>query len=386
MNIVHVVESLEIGGLEHVVLALAKAQQQRGHAVRIVCLWRLGPLAQQAVDAGIEVACVDKRAGLDVRALLRLRSALREAGAEVLHSHNPMAHYYAVAASRYLRLGCVINTRHGMGRDGSQSRTERLYRWALRASDFAVSVCEAAQRRFVARGSIPAAKAVVVRNGIDLSRFIVRNASAAAQLKATLALPHDAVLFGTVGRLNEAKQHGLLLRAFARLRESGTRAALVIVGDGELRGALESERDLLGLQDSVRLVGARSDVPDLLAALDVFVLSSRTEGYSLALVEASAAGLPIIATDVGGNAEIVRHDVSGIVVPSGDLDGLKQAMASLAADAPRRAALGEQARSWALREGTLDAMVEHYLGLYGKRVRPDTTRARVAPASANRPS
>lgn len=365
MRILHVVESLDIGGLEHVVVALAAAQRKRGHEVRVVCLWRRGALADRAEAAGVPVQCCEKRSGIDVQALRTMRSAMRAFRPQVLHTHNPMAHYYAVAASLGLGIGTVLNTRHGMGSGDLAARREKLFRLALLATDHAVSVCDAARQRFVAHGVMTAAKAVVVRNGIDLGRFTPRSREAGAALREALGLPGHAVVFGTVGRLNEAKQQHRLLRALRSLVDGGANVALVIAGDGELRAALEAETDRLGLRPQVRLLGARNDVPDLLAGMDVFVLPSRTEGYSLALVEASAAGLPIIATAVGGNAEIVQDGSTGMIVPPGDDDALVRAMGELAGDAARREQLGAQARAWALREGSLDAMCDGYERLYG---------------------
>lgn len=365
MRIAHVVESLDIGGLEHVVVALAGAQRQRGHEVRIVCLWRRGALAERAEAAGMRVDSCEKRPGFDVRALSAMRALLRDFRPEVLHTHNPMAHYYAVAASMGLGIARTLNTRHGMGSGALSARREKLYRLALLATDHAVSVCDAARQRFVAHGVMPAGKAVVVRNGIDLARFVPRGGEAGASLRLALGLPDDAVVFGTVGRLNEAKQQHRLLHALREVVNGGLRAALVIVGDGELRAALEAETDRLGLREQVRLLGARGDVPQLLVGMDVFVLPSRTEGYSLALVEASAAALPIIATAVGGNAEIVQDGLTGLIVPPGDDARLAEAMAALGRDAARREKLGEQARAWALREGSLDAMCDGYERLYG---------------------
>lgn len=365
MRIAHVVESLDMGGLEHVVVALAGAQRQRGHEVRVVCLWRRGALAERAEAAGVRVDSCEKQPGFDLRALSAMRALLRDFRPEVLHTHNPMAHYYGVAASLGLGIARTLNTRHGMGSGALSARREKLYRLALLATDHAVSVCDAARQRFVAHGVMPAGKAVVVRNGIDLARFQPRGGEAGASLRLALGLPDDAVVFGTVGRLNEAKQQHRLLQALRELVNGGLRAALVIAGDGELRAALEAETDRLGLREQVRLLGARSDVPQLLVGMDVFVLPSRTEGYSLALVEASAAALPIIATAVGGNAEIVQDGLTGLIVPPGDDARLVEAMAALGRDAVRREKLGEQARAWALREGSLDAMCDGYERLYG---------------------
>ncbi len=364
MKIVHIVESLDVGGLEHTVLALAQAQQARGHSVAIICLWRRGALAAQAVAAGLEVQCCDKQPGFDWRAFKALRGMLRQAAPDVAHTHNAMAHYYSALAGLGLGLPRLVSTRHGMGSRQLGARRERLYRLALHRTDAAVSVCAAARARYVRHGVMPRAKAVVVPNGIELSRFVPRSDQRAAQLRSELGLPAQAVLFGSVGRLHEAKRQSLLLQALRRLLDAGVSAAVVLVGDGDQRAALESEIEALSLQRHARLLGTRRDVHELLAGLDVFVLPSRTEGYSLALVEACASALPIIATQVGGNAEIVAHDLSGLLVPRDDLDALTQAMARLAGNPPLRLMLGQAARTWALREGSLDTMAERYLALY----------------------
>lgn len=375
MKIVHIVESLDVGGLEHTVLALAQAQHARGHGVAIICLWRRGALAAQAVAAGLPVQCCDKQSGLDLRALKALRGMLRQAAPDVAHTHNAMAHYYTVLAGLGLGLPRLVSTRHGMGSRQLGARRERLYRLALHRTDAAVSVCAAARARYVRHGVMPQAKAVVVPNGIELARFVPRTDQRAAQLRRELGLPAQAVLFGSVGRLHEAKRQRLALQALRRLLDAGVPAALVIVGDGDQRAALDSEIDALGLQRHARLLGARRDVPELLAGMDVFVLPSRTEGYSLALVEASASALPIIATQVGGNAEIVAHDVTGLLVPRDDLDALTQAMTRLAGNQPLRLLLGQAARTWALREGSLDTMAERYLALYRQGVSPTLREA-----------
>ncbi|MFT3859351.1 MAG: glycosyltransferase [Aquabacterium sp.] len=364
LSIVHVVESLDIGGLEHMVVALAGAQIRAGHRVRIVCLWFEGPLMERAQKVGATVTCCHKKPGMDVDAIKQLRRELKDAGADVLHTHNAMSHYYAVVASIGLGLRCVINTRHGYGKRQLTARGERFYTASMYLTDYGVSVSRSLKDYFVDGGIIPAKKACVVPNGIDLSGFMARSDERAIALRAELGLPLDAVTFATVGRLNEVKRQIDLLRAMRVRLDAGDNACLLLVGDGPMRAELEQECDRLDLRARVRLLGARSDVPALLAAMDVFVLCSRSEGYSLALVEASSAGLPIIATDVGGNAEIVSHEVTGLIVPPADGEALSGAMGRLYSDAAMRRQFGARAREWALREGTLDAMNQAYEKLY----------------------
>ncbi len=364
MNVVHVVESLAVGGLERVVLSLASWQRQRGDVARIVCLFHEGALAAETRALGVDVLALDKTRGLDVRALRALRAALRGARADVLHTHNAVAHYYAVVAAIGLGIGCVINTRHGMGTVQRARRLDRLYRTAMLGTDVVASVCRAGQDRFVQTGVIPVAKAVVVPNGVAMEGIEARTPAAKAALLARLGRPRNALLLGTVGRLSPVKDHATLLRAVQQLRGSGRAVELVVVGDGETRSALEAQARALKIADSVHFLGMRQDVAQLLPAFDAFVLSSTSEGYSLALVEAAAAALPIVATRVGGNADIVVDGFNGRLVPAQSADALAAALADLADDAALRERMGAAGRQWALRHGTVDAMGQSYLALY----------------------
>lgn len=363
MNIVHVVESLAVGGLERVVLSLATWQRRRGDVARIICLFHEGALAAEARAQGLDVLAIQKSQGLDLRALRALRAVLRGTHTDVLHTHNAMAHYYAAAAVVGLGIPRVMNTRHGMGMRDSR-RLDRLYRTALLGTDVVVSVCRAAQDRFVQSGAIPLAKAVVVPNGVAMEGIAARTPEAKAALLAQLGRPAGTLLLGTVGRLSPVKDHATLLRAVQQLRSSGRAVDLVVVGDGETRAALAAQARDLHIDDGVHFLGMRQDVAKLLPAFDVFVLSSTSEGYSLALVEAAAAALPIVATRVGGNADIVVDGRNGRLVPAQDAQALADAVAALGDDALLRERMGEAGRQWALRHGTVDAMGQEYLALY----------------------
>lgn len=364
-DIVHVVETLERGGLERMVVDLAAAQRAAGRRPRVVCLYRPGVLAGELAALGVEPIDCGKRGGFDPEALLRLRCALAGAPGAVVHTHNANAHYHAVVAAVGLPPARLVNTRHGMGAADPASRLEWLYRRSMRRTDTVAAVCEAARERFAAQGVRPRRALVAVPNGIRVERFAAASPARRKALRATLGLAPDARIVGTVGRLNPVKDQSALLRAFARLRADAPRAALVVVGDGALRAALEAEAAALGIAEAVRLLGDRDDVAALLPGFDVFALSSRSEGYSMALLEACAAGLPIVATDVGGNREIVRDGVNGWLVAAGDADGLGDALSSLLRDPAMASAMGRAGREWALRAASVEAMMRRYDALYG---------------------
>jgi glycosyltransferase involved in cell wall biosynthesis len=364
MNISHVVENLNRGGLERVVIELVKAQSAAGHRCQVVCLYERGALADELDAIGVPVVACGKRDGIDLGALWRMRRALRGHRTSILHSHNSIPHYHAVLAGLGLRFKRVVTTRHGMGDVSPSSRREWLFRQSMRLTDVAAAVCEAARLRLEQTGSAPAGKLVAVPNGIHPEGFGAASASARAQLAVNLGFAADTRLVGFVGRLNWAKDLATLVDAFALVRQRRADVALVLVGDGDERAALQARVAAAGIADAVVFLGDRSDVPALLQGFDLLALSSISEGYSIALLEACASALPIVATRVGGNGEIVADGVTGRLVPPRDPRALAEAVLGVLDDEPRRQAMAAAARAWLLGHGTFQAMAGRYQRLY----------------------
>lgn len=364
MNISHVVENLNRGGLERVVIELVKAQSAAGHRCQVVCLYERGALAGELDAIGVPVVACGKRDGIDLGALRRMRRALRDHATTVLHSHNSIPHYHAVLAGLGLGVARVLTTRHGMGDVSPSSRREWLFRQSMRWTDVVAAVCEAARARLEQTGSAPRGKLVAVPNGIHPDGFAPATAAERAQLAGTLGFAAGTRLVGFVGRLNWAKDLATLVDAFAQVRRQRDDVALVLVGDGDERAPLQARVAAAGIADAVAFLGDRGDVPALLRGFDLFALSSISEGYSIALLEASASALPIVATRVGGNAEIVADGVTGCLVPPRDPAALAAAVLGLLDDEPRRQAMASAARTWLLDHGTFQVMAERYRRLY----------------------
>lgn len=365
MKILHVVENLERGGLERMVVDLAARQRADGHDVRVACVFQEGLLAAELNALGVPVVACHKRGGIDLRALRRLRRWMRAAQGGVLHTHNAAAHYLACAAGMGLPWRRVVNTRHGMGAHDARSRKEWLYRQAMPRTDIVAAVCEAARARFEAQGVAPRGRLLAVANGIRIEAFARSAPQARDALASALDLGEGARIVGSVGRLNPVKDQAMLLEAFARVHAALPGAALVVVGEGPARRDLEARALALGIAHRVRLLGDRNDVAALLRGFDLFALSSRSEGYSIALLEACAAGLPIVATDVGGNGEIVVDGRNGRLVPPGDAVAFARAMIALLGDRPMAARMGAAGHAWAAVHGSLRAMAARYEALYG---------------------
>jgi glycosyltransferase involved in cell wall biosynthesis len=364
LDIAHVVENLDRGGLERMVIDLIGAQHAAGQRCRVACLFEPGALAHELESRGIEVHACHKRSGFDPGAVARLRAWLRAVPGAVVHTHNANAHYHTVAAGLGLPSARVINTRHGMGAAQPGSRGEWLYRRTMRRTDIVAAVCEAARARFAQQGVHPRRHLLAVPNGIRVEDFSCASEERRVALRNVLGLAPGVRVIGTVGRLNPVKDQSTLLRAFARAHAGSADTALVLVGDGALRAVLETQCAELGIGDAVRFLGDRSDVRQLLQGFDMFVLSSLSEGYSMALLEACASGLPIVATDVGGNREIVVDGRNGLVTAPANEEALAGAMTALLREPARAARMGQAGREWALCEASIATMAARYDALY----------------------
>ena len=365
LRILHVVESLDRGGLERVVCDLVIEQSRQGHLVEVFCIFTPGAFASELLDAGIRVTSASKSKGLDFSVLRALRETSRRAHIQLLHTHNPVANYYTCAAeiASWRRLS-IVNTLHNMGAANSADRREKLFRISVARTAKVAMVSSQVSRRFIETGVVPAAKAVVVMNGIPLQRYVLADASNRAAARATLGIDADTMVIGSVGRLVHVKNHALLLAAAAPLCRANEKVKIVLLGGGELTSQLIQQAQSLNIAANVHLLGERSDIPSVLPAFDVFAMPSRSEGHSIALLEAAATGLPVIATKVGGNPEIVQDGTTGLLVPSEDEESLRGALEQILGDASQRRKFAQQARLWAERMVSVEAMARKYEQLY----------------------
>jgi glycosyltransferase involved in cell wall biosynthesis len=374
-RILHLIETLEMGGAENLVIQLASYQKEIGHEVSIICLFREGELAQQARKSGINVYCCEKDSHSRTRTVRILREFIKKMRPNILHTHNAVAHYYGVFASLLVPVELKVNTRHGMAENLTGKRRELIYKVAMGFADYAVFVCDAARALFVEKRVVSARKAKTITNGIELGKYKERNSLSKDRVLKELSMGPDSLLIGVVGRLNKIKNHEMLIAAFADLiqqghAEEGKRSRyrqmyLLIVGDGENRGNLEKQVIDLGIEEQVRFLGSRRDVPEILAGLDIFCLPSYSEGFSLALTEAAATGLPAVATDVGGNSEIVEHGVTGLLTPSNDVQAFRDGLAHLINDEDLRVRMGRRSLDWARERASLESMNRRYMALLG---------------------
>jgi glycosyltransferase involved in cell wall biosynthesis len=374
LHVTHVVLSLDFGGLERVVLSLAKASRWFDQDVSLLCLERPGTLAPQAEEIGVPVACVDKPPGLRWDTTDRVREVLRRFRPDVVHTHQMTALLYAGRAARRERIPVVHTEHNNVAAGQSKSwarrlRTGMLWRYAGRYAD---RFCGVARDVIVAAracGTVRRRKLAHVPNGIDTAAFAAAEPDRPA-VRAALGIAPDAPLIGTVGRLAEVKQQGVLIRAFAQVVPVFPTARLVLVGDGPLRAELEGLAASLGLGAAVLFAGYRSDPERFLAAMDVFVLPSRAEAMPLVIPEAWSAGRPVVASRVGGIPELIEDGKTGLLVEPGDVDGLAARLRRLLADPALAGALGRAGRELARASYDVTVMARAYDRTYRELLTP----------------
>ncbi|HEU4364345.1 MAG TPA: glycosyltransferase, partial [Candidatus Krumholzibacteria bacterium] len=364
-TVAHLVQNLDVGGLERVVINLLAGTDPARYRALLYTLGPGGALAAEVERRGFAVRRFAKAGGMDYRLFLRIARRFRADDVRVVHSHNYSPLVYGSVAGRLARTAGHVYTAHG-AKTAARRATRRFQRLGL-VNDV-VFVSEDARRVSLAAGAVVDRRVHTIVNGIDVDAY-ARDAATRRRIRAELGLTDSAPVAGIVARLTAAKDHVNLFDAFVRLRDSHPEARCVVVGDGELRADLERavrERRLTG---SVSLIGRRDDVADVLAAFDVFVLSSSTEGLALTLLEAMAAGLPVVATRVGGNPEVVEDGRSGSLVPPRDAAALAVALGRMLDDREKARRMGSAGRERCRERFGVGTMVAHYLELYDRLAR-----------------
>ncbi len=305
---------------------------------------------------------------LDLRVLWPLVRQLRRKRPDVLHCHLLRANLYGRIAARLAGVATVINTIHGVdeymiGRDPLARAVRLVERLSAGWVSQYVAVSEDARHAVIKHLKIDPGKITTILNALDLTAFQQHRAKGLAA-RAALGLDPDAVVVGSVGRLAPLKNYASLVRWTGKLAAAFPQVRLLIIGDGEERQALESLIAELHLQDRVRLPGFQADIPRILPALDIFAFPSLSEGLSIALLEAMAAGLPCVVMDVGGNPEAVVDGQTGYVVPVADGPGFQAALARLIKDEDLRKKLGEAGKNRAFALFNPRRLAAEYADLY----------------------
>ena len=368
--VAHVVYRFDTGGLENGVVNLINHMPRSAFRHMVVALTTVNPgFARRVTRPDVEFIELHQPPGHGWRSYGKLLRLFRERAPQIVHTRN-LAALEAQVPAALARVPVRVHGEHG--RDmGDLKGDSRKYQWVRRAySPFVhryIALSRDLESYLVQRVGLSAARISQVYNGVDAQRF-----TPAPGGRAPLAgCPFDDPslwLVGTVGRMQHVKDQTMLARAFVHALQQApalrARLRLVMVGDGPLREAADRLLTEAGVRDLAWLPGERSDVPDVMRGLNCFVLPSLAEGISNTILEAMSSGLPVLATDVGGNAELVTAGLSGEVVPATDSPALASCIVRLANDPEQALRMGQAGRADVERRFSLQAMVAAYQGLY----------------------
>jgi len=362
LRVLHILPNFGSGGAERMAMHLLLHLDRSRYEVAAVSLFdRQGTDIEAKLEqVGVRVWYLGKHLGFDPRMYGRLGRVLRKFKPDVVHTHRYVLRYLLPWIVGH-RARIWVHTVHSV----AEKEVDRLGKWvhriAFRLGVVPVAIAEEvaqSMKRVYGLKSVP-----LIPNGIPLSQYAL-NEEARRAWRAQEGYGEADLLFVSIARLSSQKDPFSLIQAFAMSASHASGLRLLLVGDGPLRSELETKVRKMGLEGQVRFLGVRTDVPAILAAADVFVLSSLWEGNPLSVMEAMATGKPVIATAVGGVPELVEDGVSGILVPPQKPEALAEAMIRLAQHPALRQKMGEAARQRALERFGVDRMAREYERLY----------------------
>lgn len=367
--VVHVIHRLDTGGMENGLVNLINHMPPERYRHAIVCLQGYTDFRQRIQRGDVEIYDVNKCNGHDFGAYRRLHKILRELKPAILHTRNLSA-LESQAIGAAARVKGRVHGEHG--RDiydlhGKNLKYNLLRKAVQPLVGHYIAVSRDLAHWLIDTVGVPSRKVTQIYSGVDSVKFHPRDGARAPVGPPGFAGKDDIVI-GSVGRLAPVKDFPTLILAFHYLRklwpEGYARLRLVIVGDGPMRPECERLIAELDLADRILLIGDRSDVWELMHAMDLFAMSSLGEGISNTILEAMASGLPVIATEVGGNPELVSPGKTGTLIPPADPEKMAQALLAYVSDPARMAQEGRAARAEIETRFSMDAMVRGYLGVY----------------------
>lgn len=364
LNILHISYSLNVGGLEKMVLSLTAGLNKEHFKAHVCCLSNELDLKPNFDELHIPVISCPKQSGLDWRLPFKLYNHLRQQKIDLIHTHNPAALLYGGAAAMLSGIP-LVHTEHS-NVHSDRPPLMRAERFMLKRAQAIICDTIEVQEEIYTQHYIQDKRVQVIFNGVDIDRFkpFLPHTAAVLEMRASLGLTPTDFVVGTVGRLTPIKNHQSLIDALAVSIKKYPDMKLLFVGDGELRQELEEYGQRLGLTEAIIFTGERHDIPAILPVMDVFILTSLYEGMSIALLEAMATGRPVIASQVGGNPEVVYHGKTGYLVPTKNIKAIVNNLEDLKENPLLRRTMGHKARDRVINLFSLTSMINNYEKVY----------------------
>jgi len=365
INVLHVYQNSKTGGIQQQILNLLKSYDRELINPVFCCLGPRKELAAEIEALGVEVIALGYKrySRFNPSIFFDLAKILREKNIQVIRTHKYRSNLYGRIAARLAHTPVVVSSEHNIYLDKELRFGRRLINRLLsRWTDRLVAVSEAIRQGVVQYDRVPEAKTMVIHNGAELGRFSGERKGKA--VREEFGVAPDAPLLGLVGRLVPSKGIEYLLEAMELILSRHPSAKLAIVGEGALMEGLKAQAAALGVSESVIFTGNRRDVPDILDALDIFVLSSVKEGLPNSIIEAMASGLPIVSSDVGGVSELISHEETGLLVPPREPKALALAVKHLLSNPDEASRMAMAAKEYALSNLSIEGTARKWERLY----------------------
>lgn len=361
-NVVHLVDDLKIGGLERTLAIVVENLDKAKYNVSVWCLIGGGRIADKLRERGFEVKILKLSTSTRIHSLLRLTWRLRKEKVKILHcwgiSGGVWGRFASILAGVPIRFVHVQNLHYDLKRKG------RLIEYFLSFfTDRIIACSEAVKKCLIEFIGIKKHKIETIYNSIEIQKF--NRTSNSQTVRNEFNLDIKDIVIGNVSRLVPVKGHYYLLEAVAKILKEFPQVKLLLVGDGPLRKDLEAKAEELGIKGKVIFTGLREDIPRLLSIMDIFVLPSVVkEGLPLAVAEAEACALVVVATDIGGNSEVVKDKETGLLIPPGDVQSLTKSLIFLLKNPQRAKQMGEAGRRLCEERFSSDMMMQKMHHLY----------------------
>lgn len=361
IRVLHIVQSMETGGLENGIVNLVNHSNNNDFVVDILCLRERGELADRITNTTSQVFFDGNKQHSKFIAIKKVFLHCKEHHYDIIHSHGYATMLAAYVGGSLAKCTNIINGEHGTLYHSSK-KDILIQRFLFNRMKFNLSVSQVLKETICGIYSVSESKFKTIINGVDTIKF--NSQDILLDLKNELQLSSEQMIIGSIGRLVEVKNYPSLIKAMSIVIKEIPNTRLLIAGEGPERKTLESLISKLKLNDNVVLLGRRDDVSDLMKLYDIFVLPSYSEGLSNTLLESMASGTPVVASNVGGNSEIVAEGLSGYLYPSDDSQALAEILIELIKDQAKRNKLGLNARRHIEDNFSIASMVNNYESAY----------------------
>ena len=359
IHIAHIINSFEMGGLEKLLVYFLKELDHNRFKSSVIGLENIGDLKSSFESLKVSVFALQKRKGTDLSLIKKISQIIKEQNIHLIHTHNLGSHFYGSLAAIMSGLKPRVHSQHGIETHfGIKEYLKHQY--LNNKNDYFICVSKGVEN-FVRNKWRPRCNLLTIHNGISSS---FKNIQITQNVRAQIGIPKNSKVIGHVGRLSEVKDQSTLINAFHLLLQKDNNVSLIIIGDGPLKTTLEAIANDLGIGEKVYFLGFRNDIRDILNILDVFVLSSLYEGISVALLEAMITSIPVVVTEVGGNIEIIKHQINGLVVPPKNPLELAEAIKKILIDKNLSFSLAKTAHETVESKFSMKAMVDSYGEIY----------------------